>query len=378
MEVGLYAEIYVICILIVLFLGYKSWKSKVYRTQGYYFMYLAFTNVAFYITDLIWKYVDGKTFAGAKVTNWLVCTLYYWLVTTCTYICIIYAERINEFFDKKRNQRFICIASIPLAGMIVLLIFNYWTRWLFYIDGENVYHRGSAYFIHPVVNYGYMILAMGICFYHAHKSENFEEKRIYKVISYYVCPGMITGVLQVILPGYPVLSVGTMLSMLVVYVHLQEWMISVDPLTQVHNRNRFQMYVEKWMKHASEQGLDRYFMIVDMDDFKSINDTYGHAEGDYAIRYVAECIKRACVETNSFISRYGGDEFIILYEDTEEQGVEELCNKIHTELDRGEQPYRLGVSFGVAKCTNNDVKWQDLFVKADERLYIEKKNKKIR
>lgn len=105
---------------------------------------------------------------------------------------------------------------------------------------------------------------------------------------------------------------------------------------------------------------------------------YGHAEGDYAIRYVAECIKRACVETNSFISRYGGDEFIILYEDTEEQGVEELCNKIHTELDRGEQPYRLGVSFGVAKCTNNDVKWQDLFVKADERLYIEKKNKKIR
>ena len=116
--------------------------------------------------------------------------------------------------------------------------------------------------------------------------------------------------------------------------------------------------------------------MIDLDKFKSINDVYGHIEGDRAIISAAEAIKRACLEDNSrpFIARYGGDEFIIIMRTENEKGVEELKAKLIKELEIENKKHRfnLGASIGYSSYNNTYESFLGALKEADDLLYQEK------
>lgn len=70
-----------------------------------------------------------------------------------------------------------------------------------------------------------------------------------------------------------------------------------------------------------------YLLVLDVNRFKKINDEHGHAQGDLALKAIANCLKESCIEKSDFIARYGGDEFVIVYKGND---VEGLCQRIHT------------------------------------------------
>jgi diguanylate cyclase (GGDEF)-like protein len=151
--------------------------------------------------------------------------------------------------------------------------------------------------------------------------------------------------------------------------------ISVDPLTKLSNRKNMIFRYEEWASDPNNSTL--YLMIIDANKFKSINDTYGHIEGDAALVRIADAMRMACANSKkkSNCVRYGGDEFVILIWTSKVEEVNAIKDGVRSHLkdlnDEANVPYDLTVSVGIAKAEKNqDIK--DVLEIADKELYEEK------
>lgn len=153
---------------------------------------------------------------------------------------------------------------------------------------------------------------------------------------------------------------------------------NTDTLTGVSNRlalDEYIKYVEKKPGKFTQTGL----IIFDIDDFKQVNDTFGHIVGDEVIRLAAEKLQ-FCVRTSDLIVRYGGDEFLVLIEQADFQEAWVVANKILKEIGSSElyiaeinQNIQISVSAGVAVGAAS---WMALLEKADKSLFQAKENGK--
>ncbi len=145
----------------------------------------------------------------------------------------------------------------------------------------------------------------------------------------------------------------------------------IDPLTGLFNR----LYLEHALYEMQRSGATYYGIMVDMNYFKQINDTYGHSAGDQALRETAR-IFRMETDSRSTIFRYAGDEFIILTRAGGEEEILGLEQKLRNAADRfnatGEQPYQLSFSVG-HDCFDRENDNEDTFLKKiDNAMYVNK------
>ena len=124
-------------------------------------------------------------------------------------------------------------------------------------------------------------------------------------------------------------------------------------------------------------------MMIDIDNFKQVNDRFGHLEGDRALTDVAYVVRRCCEKTlpRAFVCRYGGDEFLIIGREHNRATMEMLGAQIQQRLERANQtkqyPYRLSVSVGIADGVCREPEdMERLFRKADEVMYRTKTEKR--
>lgn len=145
-----------------------------------------------------------------------------------------------------------------------------------------------------------------------------------------------------------------------------------DPLTGLANRHQFDLRAQDMFALARRNDCRLTLLNIDIDDFKSINDTYGHAVGDAVLVQVAKVLKRCCRESD-LVARLGGDEFVVLLPDTPDG---ELLNGLLDRLRQaiefappGEAPIRLHVSIGVATCSEATPTLDALMREADAAMY---------
>jgi diguanylate cyclase len=116
-------------------------------------------------------------------------------------------------------------------------------------------------------------------------------------------------------------------------------------------------------------------LVVDIDHFKSFNDTYGHLVGDDCLKMVADCIKRHVTRPQDLAARYGGEEFVVLLPDTPEAGAVRVAERIREEIQKtafrvSDQVLHLTVSIGVCSCAPARADaTKALFACADDALY---------
>ena len=156
-------------------------------------------------------------------------------------------------------------------------------------------------------------------------------------------------------------------------------LVSVDALTRLNNRGQINRYMEQ-LRYKEESHI--FAMMIDVDNFKTINDTYGHAEGDRALMLVSDALKKTCgwIQSPVFLGRYGGDEFTIIIQDpAEDKQPKEIERVIHSNMAeaRKEQnlPYKLEVSVGYAELIDESDTMHDCLNRADKKLYMAKKSK---
>jgi diguanylate cyclase (GGDEF)-like protein len=149
---------------------------------------------------------------------------------------------------------------------------------------------------------------------------------------------------------------------------------TLDGLTRIYQRRYFEAMAELEWKRVIRHRRPLSILMVDMDHFKSINDTYGHDKGDTVLRKTAQILKAACRDED-IVARYGGEEFIILLPETDAEGTRAVAQRIHDELrklyvlpDRS-----ITLSIGVASYPAADVKDVLSLIKcADQALYSAK------
>ena len=157
-----------------------------------------------------------------------------------------------------------------------------------------------------------------------------------------------------------------------------EYIASTDMLTGVYNRNWGSRLVKRILSSRTS-GQPGALVFLDLDDLKSINDRYGHEEGDHMITKTVEII-RSCIRRSDVVCRWGGDEFLLIIRATPQQ-AERIMDKIQEQLtaynETGKRPYQIAFSYGVVELTNAEGETVDTLVaKADKKMYLHKMSKK--
>lgn len=140
-----------------------------------------------------------------------------------------------------------------------------------------------------------------------------------------------------------------------------------DALTKINNRKSFDLDYNKYLKNKKQF----YLMVIDVDNFKSINDNYGHNFGDVVLINIAKEIKNTLKNTNSKIFRYGGEEFVIISKETDEKKVLNLAEEVRYNIEsiKWDNIEKVTISIGVANSNGNDI---NTFKVADQKLYESK------
>jgi diguanylate cyclase (GGDEF)-like protein len=156
-----------------------------------------------------------------------------------------------------------------------------------------------------------------------------------------------------------------------------EQLATIDALTGLANRRVFSEEIEKQLASASRFGRDLSLVVCDIDKFKLVNDTHGHAIGDVVLRGFGEVLRRNVVRDTDLAARFGGEEFVVLCEGTDTAGAIQLAERIRADLES--QVYqttagelRVTVSMGVATFPLHGRTREELFDRADAALYSAK------
>ena len=378
-----YLQTNIVCIVVLLYLFvYLKVRQQSNAMEVTLFYILIISTCIYCVSDCFTWYANGNNMPYARQMVYLSNIVYIVYTPVMSYLwddylcCKSMGVRAHKGIMGKTHLTItillaIATVSTPLTGLA------------FTVDSTNLYHRGTIAYLAPLVA-GIFILYMTVNYivvsFRSDRLEDRDNSRM--VISFFV-PILVTFILQLFLYGTSLIQVGMTLSLLIVLISNQETQISCDELTGLNNRREFNKYVEKLYGQGEDNSI--CFCLIDADGFKKINDTYGHLEGDRALKLLTEAIKQASRKMSShwFIARIGGDEFAIVGNVKTENDVIILKQRMKEEIikvnSESNLPYELGFSFGYAfGILRNKDDRDNLLARADKEMYREKndKNKK--
>jgi diguanylate cyclase (GGDEF)-like protein len=157
-----------------------------------------------------------------------------------------------------------------------------------------------------------------------------------------------------------------------------------DPVTNLWNHGFFQYKLSSLLEEARSQQKPLSMALIDIDDFKKLNDNYGHQQGDLILRSVARLLSESSRESD-YVCRYGGEEFSIILAHTHKQEALAIAERArrriadnHFMIESQMQPITVTVSIGVANFPDDAPTKEDLINKADEAMYTAKRAGKNR
>ncbi len=148
----------------------------------------------------------------------------------------------------------------------------------------------------------------------------------------------------------------------------------VDPLTGTNNRSAMDVVLKREVDLSNRQGMPLSIILLDIDHFKKVNDTYGHSAGDVCLQSVAHCVEDS-IRGSDLLFRCGGEEFLVLLSQTGKDGALQLAERIRRHVQDLELPSvggrRLSISLGVTQIQSGD-SVRALYDRADKALYAAK------
>ncbi|MBR1507271.1 MAG: diguanylate cyclase [Eubacterium sp.] len=374
----LYLELNLASVIIVGIVYHKTTGiSKMVAQRNFVMAILA--EIVFFLSDTAFVLSVRGIIPYSRTIVMIEKSIYFFSTTIMCFFWFVYFEYMQESPFVQNRKRVLWSSSLVWI-MGILLVINIFTGILFYVDGSGVYTRGPLFLVQYFLSYVYVVFSCTRALVGIFDKKKISKRRVLISLAHFPIAPAAAGILQFIYPGLPLACVALSLSTLVLYLNWVDTMISVDPLTKLSNRKMLSFFFNHWLTNESEPA-DLYLMILDANKFKSINDTYGHLEGDAALIRIAEALTIGCRahKKRTNIIRYGGDEFMILVWANDISAINLLKTSIATELERLNReaavPYDLTLSVGVAKATSS-ISLKDLVAKADEELYKEKEKLK--
>ena len=292
--------------------------------------------------------LDGREGTLFRIVNLFSNSLEYACTATAATLWMWYVD-LSLYHEVKRLRRYLPQVGVWLC-LIALLIVNVFGGFLFTVDEHNVYARqpvGYIFYVYLVLSY----LTSIIVYYRFRATHG---KAQFFPIWMFLTPLLLSIAIQIPFYGISVSYLGCSVGLVGIYLNLQSKKSLVDGLTGLFNRG----YIEHALLTAEHSRRYVYSgIMLDIDRFKQINDTYGHSTGDHALMDAAKIIMNA-TDRDELAFRFAGDEFIVLVRvpvsqvDQLEAKTVAVEERIRAEADKfnrdNEMPYKLVFSMGHA------------------------------
>jgi len=284
---------------------------------------------------------------------------------------IFIKEWVNKYQQEKIKVNKILLLPLIINTVAVLISYN--GSGIFHITSGNIYERGHLFFILPCVSYIYFVYNLYFL-YKERKKFTYSELGMFSL--FYIVPAVFTSI-QLKHSNSLTIWNSAAVVVVIIYIFILNDQAYRDILTGLGNRLSYEHYAQ----NINYKMLNKLFIIyLDIDDFKNINDQYGHYEGDEAIKTFAALLKESFPLRRKKLIRLGGDEFLIILN---EQYKEKIATHIKNLTDHVEvynnskiKPYGLRFSYGMACYTNDYEGLDQLLEYADQLMYKQKQSKK--
>ncbi len=371
MQTFLYVEMntFALTVLFLIFFNIYQ-RADRYLIEQKLFLALLCSNALILVLDTIMWILDGKTGFLIRETYFLVTALYYCLNPIISMMWSFYAN-YQIYRDEKRLKKLLVPMLIPVCFNTFLSFLSISGGFLFYIDANNVYHRGKFFYIMAVISYLYLMHTLILIIL----KQNKIQKHNFIPILVFAFPPFIGGILQSLIYGVSLIWVCMTISILIIFINIQNDQLYTDHLTGLFNRRQLDHYLQQKVENSAADNLQAGIMI-DINSFKAINDLYGHSVGDEALEYTANILKKT-FRRNDFIARYGGDEFIIIMEIKNRLDLKKAIDRLKETVAQFNSqkitPYTISLSVGYDYLEFKSENPVQEFLKHIDRLMYEDK-----
>jgi len=368
----LYVEINLLAILVLLIIMDRGARSVLTMDRKL----LKYTEISLIVVmalDIFTWMLDGASFprAGAAV---LIFQYAYWLASVLP--CYLAAMYYCSVTYEHAVQKCFFILAVPVLWSTAAVLTNPLTGWIFTIDAGNVYHRGPYFLLAGSVGFIHFGAAMFLAARKRAHTDGYERKRCTMLMEFLMV-AVCGSLLQVFIYGLVTIWTSVTLAMLMCYVFIQNGNLAMDPLTRLNNRRRFDAFAKSVCEESSASSLIG-LIVMDIDHFKNINDSFGHAEGDLALIRTADALRKAMEKESGLLARIGGDEFAVLTKGVSSGQIQELVRKLQKSIEAANQkdvPYQIYLSIGYSFHQGKMKSTTELFREADRKMYESKREK---
>lgn len=315
--------------------------------------------------------IIGEFYADMNYIGNFLLFVFNFLPTTCWFMYLD-EKIIGDPNVIKRRKRIYILLNLAL---VIVVFTNPWTNIMFSIKPGNIYERGMGVYIMGAVNL--MLIPLYIVVSRKHK--RYIMGNVLQVILTLSILPIVGGVLQIMF--YGITLIWPMLSLVAIFAYLliEREELLKDNLTELYTRSRLENRLNFKLRHKQAFTI----MMIDMDDFKLINDRFGHDGGDEALKTISNLLRYSVKRCDS-VYRYGGDEFIVLIESTLEETGNLVVERLNHEVDllnqSNDRRYDMSMSIGCLFIDSEETRnIFEILSEVDSKMYNEKmKHKSIK
>jgi len=348
-----------------------SLKSSRYLYYSFYLTFFLLTNISYTGHGYMWFWPDSPR----------------WQLWSNPVLMMLFAISgllfATRFLNTKKHfprlHLTVIICSAVFAAMQALAV----------ISGNHLAALLLAFFFIFVFSAS-MVFLGAISLYAGNKSAKyFLAASITHVSTSSVTALVVWGIMPYSILAYRAIDIGMMIDAILLAMALAdqfrisreekiqaEKLAKVDPLTEINNRRAFYQFVRPIWSTAQRHNHDMSVIILDIDRFKRINDTYGHTQGDKVLVSIASTLKQE-IRAGDVLARWGGEEFILFLPETPLDMAKSIAERFREKisnlcLQTGNTTISLTVSLGVAHTRQADMTIDKLITAADKQLYAAK------
>ncbi len=361
----------IFCILFSVGIIIKANKNVGTDLQMRHFRGMALFFIVYLISDIWWALGQSGLIPFSRMLNKLTNAAGLSAVSLLTLgWCMFVIYRLDQ--NNSPKVRLLKMAhSVITATDCIFIITSVFTDFYFYIDEEGIFQFSDSYTVHIIFTFIQLFGSGIFSFVQSFSNKQVKIRKEYRLPLLFIIIPSATTILEEILPLTPIVPLGIFLPIHYAFLEIQNSEIYSDALTGLNNRRRMEIFLQDMIHDATEENPFRIYMI-DVNDFKQVNDRFGHLAGDRALQLVADALHNVSDRLHGFCARYGGDEFVLII--NEEAAVQEA---IQSEVDQLRERCsdlipQLSVCSGGAVCSSGAITAAQLIALADEELYKQK------
>lgn len=362
-DLNIFAIILLFALLLVI-----VFKQELNSTKGRIFRWIIVSTIIMLVLEMLSWVLNEIDTTTAYYLNF---TFNFLFIAFNTVVVSLWASYVDFLIyeDETRLKRRLMYFH-PTIIILILSIINIFYPILFRINDGNVYERLQYIWI----SFGLTFIMYIYIFVMVLRNKRYLNNKVLIGVMVFLLLPIIAAFFQLLIYGLLLIWPATAVALIFSYLIFETTSSSRDFLTGAYTRMRAEEFIINLLKKKKKFAV----VMVDLDDFKVINDTFGHHVGDDMLVEMTSILKQV-FNKDAIVSRYGGDEFLIVVEGATEGGMQLYRKHIQQLLINSNSMYaqEQKFSYGVAICNNFDA-WnmESIITTADNNMYLDKaKNK---